>query len=119
VAVVDIYVTDKAAGGSDHDPAAATGVFSIIGALPGELCAGRSVSNAVTNIKIAAERDKGDLAIGTGPEGDVRFPALIKVIIVPDIHLDDPPAAGEGLSEGGNLGHQTVSATSVGKRTRL
>ena len=34
----------------------------------------------------------------------------IEEVVVPDVHLDDAPAAGKGLGEGGNLGHQPVSA---------
>jgi hypothetical protein len=43
----------------------------------------------------------------------------IEEVIVPGIHLDDPPAAGKGLREGGDLGHQPTSVRSFGNRTRL
>ena len=35
------------------------------------------------------------------------------------LHFDNTPAVGKGLCEGGHLGHQPVSAISLGSRTRL
>ena len=48
-----------------------------------------------------------------------RFLDEIEEVVIPNIHLDDAPAAGKGLGEAGNLGHQPVSAMSFGSRTRL
>ena len=50
---------------------------------------------------------------------EMRLFDEIEEVVVPDVHLDDAPAAGKGLGEGRNLGHQPVSAMSFGSRTRL
>ena len=49
----------------------------------------------------------------------VMFFDEVEEVVVPDIRLDDAPAAGEGPGEGRNGGHQPGSAKSFGKRTRL
>jgi hypothetical protein len=49
----------------------------------------------------------------------VRLLDKIEEVAVPGVHLDDPPAAGERLGEGRNLGHQPGAASSFGNRTRL
>ena len=43
----------------------------------------------------------------------------IKEVFVPNVHLDDTPATGKSLGEGGKLCHQPFSAMSFGNRTRL
>jgi hypothetical protein len=57
-----------------------------------------------------------NLAACTATEGNV---GLLEEVIVPGIHLDDPPAAGKGLGEGRDLGDQPTSTRSFGNRTRL
>ena len=59
--------------------------------LPGQLGAGGSVSGAVADIEIAADGDESNLAVGAGSEGDVSLLDLVEEVLVPDVHLDDPP----------------------------
>ena len=92
---MDVDLANEAAGGPDHSPATAACLLAVIGALPGELGASRSVSGTVADIEVAADGDKGDLAMGAWSEGDVRFLDLVDYFVFPDVHLDDPPAAGE------------------------
>lgn len=61
----------------------------------------------------------GDLSTGLGVECQMRFLDEIEEVVIPNIRLDDAPAAGKGLGEAANLGHQPVSAMSFGSRTRL
>ena len=57
--------------------------------------------------------------MGLALEGEMRLFDKIEEVAVPDVHLDDAPAADKGLGEAGHLGHQPVSAISLGSRTRL
>ncbi len=86
---------------------------------PRELRAGGSVARAVADVEEALERTEGDFAVSCAVEGEVRFLNEVEEVVVPIVHLDDAPAAGEGLGEGGNPGHQPVPVMSLGSRTRL
>src|SRR5262249_4948741 len=81
--------------------------------LPGEFGAGRSVSGAIAYVEQTPKSSDGDFTIGGAFEGDVGFLGIDEVI--PQIGLDDPPAAGKGFGEARRLGHQLVSAKSFGK----
>ena len=101
------------------DPSAAASRIILVVSFPREFRAGRAVSRAVADIEEALQRAEGDLAVRRAFERQMRLFDEIEEIVVPDIHLDDAPAAGKGLCEGWNLGHQLVSAMSFGSRTRL
>lgn len=87
--------------------------------LPRELGRRCAIPRAVANIEEASQRAEGDFAVRRALERKVRLFNEIEEVVVPDIHPDDAPAAGEGLGEGGNLGHQPAPARSLGSRTRL
>src|SRR4051812_28668698 len=114
---MDEDVTDEAAGCSESDPSTAAGFVAVVVALPGELGAGGSVPRAITNIEEALHGDEGDLAVRCALEGEVGLFAEVEDVVVPDVHFDDAPAAGEGLGESGGLGHQPGSARSRGRQT--
>ena len=75
----------------------------------------------VADIEEALQRAEGDLAVGRAFEGQMRLLDEIEEVVIPDIHLDDAPASGKRLGEGGNpwpsAGHK--GASSFGSRTRL
>ena len=112
-------MADEAASGSDGRPSATAGWVVLVIAFPGELGAGRSVTRAVANVEEAGEGSKDDLAIRAALERDVRLLDKVEEVIAPSVHLDDAPTTGEGFCEGGDLGHQQASASSLGRRTRL
>ena len=115
---MDIEVADEAACGAEDSPSATAGRVVLVVTFPRELCTGCAVSRAVADIEDALQRAEGDLAVGSAPEGEMRLFDEIEEVFVPDIRLDDAPAAGKGLGEGGNLGHQPGPAISFGSRTR-
>lgn len=63
---------------------------------------GRAVPRAVTDVGVALHGDKGDLTLQGALEGEVGLFDEVKDVVVPNVHLDDAPAAGEGW----DLGHQ-------------
>src|ERR1700722_1993319 len=116
---MDVEVADEAAGGTEDSPPTAAGWVVLIMSFPRELRAGGAVAGAVADIEEALQRAEGDLAVGRAFEGQMRLLDEIEEVVVPDIHLDDAPASGKRLGEGGNPGHQPGSASSLGSRTRL
>ena len=116
---MDVEVPDEAAGSAEGGPPATAGGGVVVLPFPRELRAGRSVACAVAGVEEALECAEGDLAIRRVLEAEMRFLDEVEEVIVPVVHLDDAPAAGEGLGEGWNLCHQAVSAMSLGSRTRL
>src|SRR6478609_717211 len=116
---MDEDVADQASGGSEPDPPATVDFVGFVIALPGELGAGRAVPRAVADIEEALHGDEGDLAVGCALEAEVGLFAKVENVVVPGVHLDDAPAAGEGLCEGWNLGHHAGSASRRGRQTRL
>ena len=62
---------------------------------------------------------EGDFAVIARADYDRCRPAEVEMAAIPQIGFDDAPAAREDLGEGGNSGHQPVSAMSLGSRTRL
>jgi hypothetical protein len=116
---VDEEVADETPGCANGGPSTTTGGIVVIVAFPGELGAGRSVARAVANIEEAFEGTEGDLAVRAALEADVGLLDKVEEVIIPGIHLDDPPTASEGFGEGRDLGHQRTSASRAGNRTRL
>src|ERR1700719_2435989 len=87
--------------------------------LPRELRGRRAVAGAVANIEEALQCAEGDFAVRRAFECQMRSLDKIKEVFVPNVHLDDTPATGKSLGEGGKLCHQPISAMSFGNRTRL
>ena len=67
---------------------------------PGELRTGRTIARAVTDVELARQRAEGDLFSGRVSERQMRLRDEIEEVAVPDIHLDDAPAAGKGFGDG-------------------
>ena len=114
---MDVEVADEPACGAEY-PSAAGGGVVLIEPLPGELRTGGAVACAVSDVEGALHRDEHDLAVGGAIEGDMG-PSPCRELVVPVVHLDDAPAAGEDLCGGWVLGHQPVSARRRGRHTRL
>ena len=87
--------------------------------LPRELRGRRAVAGAVANIEEALQCAESDFAVRRAFECQMRRLDEIKEVFVPNVHLDDTPATGKSLGEGGKLCHQPFSAMSFGNRTRL
>jgi hypothetical protein len=51
----------------------------------------------------ALESAEGNFTIGLALEGEMRFFDEVEEVVFPDVHLDDAPAAGKSLGEGGSL----------------
>src|SRR5688572_17939239 len=111
-------MADETACTAERDPSTPAGRIVVVMALPRELGAGCPIARAIADIQEALERPKGNLAIRLARKGQMRLFDEIEKVVVPNIHLDDAPAAGEGLGKGWNFGHQRLSASNVGRRTR-
>lgn len=104
---MDEEMTDEAAGGAEGSPPASGCLVGVVHAFPAELDAGAAVSGAITNIKPAfdgAEHERAVLVVKADEGGFDE----IEEVIVPHIHLGNPPAADEGLGEGDPAGHHPV-----------
>jgi hypothetical protein len=88
--------------------------IAFVVALPGELRANRTFAETVADIEIAIERAPKAISPFALPRKVMwAFLDEIEEVVVPGIRLNDPPAAGKGLGEGGDLGHQPTSARSL------
>src|ERR1700691_3336480 len=114
-----VEVSDEAACSAKYNPSTTGGRVVLIISLPREFRAGRAVAGAVAHIEEALECAEGDFAVRRGFECQMRRLDEIKEVFVPNLHLDDAPAPGKSLGEGGKLDHQPGSAMSFGNRTRL
>jgi uncharacterized protein (DUF58 family) len=68
--------------------------------------------------KSSLERSEDDLAARRSREGEVRLFNEINDIAAPGIHLDDAPASGKRLGEGGHLRYYAFPKRR-GRRTKL
>src|SRR5215213_7434869 len=84
-----------------------------------ELGTGRPVARAIAHIQKALERSEDDLAARLSREGEVRLFNEVEDIAVPGIHLDNAPASGKRLGEGGPLRHHAFPPKRRGRRTKL
>ena len=119
IAVVDIEVANETACSTEHDPSAPARWVVVVGAFPGEFGTGRPVARAIADIQEALKRAESDLAVRFARKCEMRLFDEIEKVVVPNIHLDDAPAAGKRLGKGWYLGHQLLSASNLGRRTKL
>src|SRR5271168_3705594 len=110
---------DEAAGGPEHSPASARSLVSVVFTFPGELGAGGAVASSVADVEPSLDRAEDKTAVVVPFESDVGGLDQVEVVIVPEVHLFDPPGAPEGLGHGGGPPHAAASASSLGRRTRL
>ena len=66
-------------------------------ALPGEFCASGAVACAVADVEPALDGTEHKDAVGASFERDVGGLDEVEIVVRPDLHLDDPPAATESL----------------------
>ncbi len=76
----------------------AGGGIHLIGAFPGEADAGR----AVAAVEAALNRAEDEFATTPCIEADVGGLDQVEEVAVPQLHLDDPPLAEQGVVAGGH-----------------
>ena len=102
---------------ADDDPSAAAGRIVVVVALPREPGACRAVAGAIANVEEALSAPKAISPSAAPSNSRCACSTRSRTSLVPDVHLDDAPAASKGLREGGHLCHHPVSAISFGSRT--
>ena len=116
---MDVEVSDEAACSAKDNPSTTGGRVVLIISSPRELRGRRAVAGAVANIEEALQCAESDFAVRRAFECQMRRLDEIKEVFVSNVHLDDTPATGKSLGEGGKLCDQPFSAMSFGNRTRL
>ena len=117
--VVDVEVADEAAGGTEDSPPTAAGWVVLIMSFPRELRAGGAVGRRSGHRGSPSARRRRSRRRTAPLKVRCASSMRSRKSLSQDIHLDDAPASGKRLGEGGNPGHQPGSASSLGSRTRL
>src|SRR5689334_301563 len=86
----------------------------VVGALPGELRAGRSVARAVADVEIRLDGTKDQLAAILADKGDVR--RFEEIEVFPLIHLGDAPPPREDAKAGARLVMPSLRSASAPAR---
>ena len=113
-------MTDEAACRSGFDPSAARALIALVDALPGELGDRAAGAGRVSDVEPGPDGNEPHLALqALDLQGGGR--EEIERILIPEIHLGDPPATLEGRRQRGELAfrHSAHPVISFGIRVRL
>src|SRR5688500_12960301 len=113
---MDEEVADETTSAAEGGPAAAAGRVGVVVALPREFRARRAVACAVTDVEPALDRAEHENAVRASFEHDVGGLDEVEIVVRPDFHLDDPPAATKGLAQDRRPRHPAPPASRRGRR---
>ena len=110
---------------SDLGPTAAGNSLPFVIAVPAELDPLGGVPGARLPIDVPLDGDEGEGASPVGPELEQRWSQELDGIVIPQIHLDDPPGSDHSMLHianvpvmGSGVGRTTVEAPHSATMTR-